>query len=448
MANITFLPLDLSGKARTNLREAESHTLIQVSNKPNRVCVLDHGAFYSKGLLVRDATGRALTQGTDYKSTYIYNELSNLTGKEIMALIVVTNTAVKSPIAVTYQAVGGPFSISVKELKAVLAEMTAGTENVKIYWEDIIGKPTEYIPAPHTHDWWEIFGMSSTVTEIDRITSAWKYSTAAIVNENNTFGDAYVQRARDAVAAFAANVRTHLANTANPHKLTKEQIGLDKVNNWAMADIPLSINRNADQNYFPIGGAYRILNTGPLPDLTTHVANRNNPHGTVAAHADCWTKTYVNSLFDGKYLLTDTAVNALTFNGRAQQTLRNESITALNSADLVGGTFPRMQMGRNSVILNNSGPHEYALCGDGEWRKWSDLFKPYNDSRHRMIALGSVSSTGAGSAITLLRTYYTTPAYPAGTYAFATIFQNPTPDVQFDNLYIYQRIGNDWQLLF
>ena len=446
MASITFLPLDLSGKARTNLREAEPHILIQVANKPNRACVLNHGAFYTKGMLVRDNTGRALVHGVDFTTTYNYNELSNLTAKEVMGLIVITNTAVRSPIAVTYQAVGGPFSISAKEVKELL--FLLNNDDVKIKWEDIIGKPTEFIPSDHEHDWWQIYGMESTVTEIDRIAAAWDKTTVAIVNENNSFGDKCVDKAREAVALFEFNVRAHLAYTLNTHHLNKDQIGLSNVNNWVMADGALVLNRNADQEYFPIGGVYRILNTGPLPDLTNHIADRTNPHGTTADDADCWTKPVIDNWFNGRYLWTDTATDSYLFAGRTSPALREDVIYNLNSDELVSGVFPLAQLGTNSGIINPGAPQDYALCADGVWRKWSDLLASYNASRNRLITLGSVTVSGATSAITLLRTYYTTAAYPPGTYAFATIYQQPTPDVIYDVVYIYQRIGNDWQQIF
>lgn len=446
MGSITFLPLDLSGKARVNLREAEPHVLIKVGDKPNRACVLNHGAFYSKGLLVRDATGRALIQGVDYKTTYNYNTLSELTAKEVMGLIVIINTAVVSPVAVTYQAVGGSFSISVKELKALLAALS--TDNFRLTWEEIIGKPTEYVPADHEHDWWQTYGMESLTTEIDRIAAAWKQTTTAIVSENNTFGDSYVAVARAAVTMFDSNVRAHLANVANAHGLTKEQIGLDAVNNWTMADGAQVVNRNDNSHYFPIGGAYRILNTGFIQDLNAHITNRSNPHGTSAADASCYTKPVANSLFSNKYLWTDVAVDTKLFQMRNQATLRQDVIYDLNAADVNAGKFTLSQIGGNSGILNPAAFYDYALCGDGNWRKWSDLVKSYTDGRYRMIALGSVDETGATSALTLLRTYYTTEAYPAGTYAFATLYQQPSPDVIYDKIFIYQRIGNDWQLLF
>ncbi len=444
MAAITFLPLDLSGKMRTNLREAESHVLIQVSNKTNRVCVLDHGAFYTKDMLVRDATGRALTKGVDYTTTYNYNELTNLTAKEVMGLVIVINPTVRSPVAVTYQAVGGPFSISVKELKVLLAALAEDT--FTLTWESIIGKPTEYVPADHEHDWWQIYGMETTVTEIDRIAAAWKQTTAAIVNENNTFGDSYVAQARAAVDIFEFNVRTHLANTTNPHELNKNQIGLGNVNNWLMADGALVVNRSANQVYFPIGGVYRILNTGPLPDLTAHIADKTNPHGTTAADADCWIKTEVDTRFNGKYLWTDTAADTKLFSGRTSAVLRDAVIYNLNNVDLVSGVFPKAQMGANSAITDTSPTREYALCGDGVWRKWSDLLASYNNSRNRIIMLGNYDLDRA--PLSTLRTLYTTPAYPPGTYAFATIYQHPTANVEFDVLYAYQRFGNDWQQIF
>lgn len=444
MGYITFLPLDLTGNLRRNLREAETHTLIKVGNRVNRVCVLNHGAFYTKNLLVRDATGRALTPKVDYTTTYNYNDLSNVTAKEIMGIVVVTNPAVQSPIAVTYQAVGGAFSVSVKELKAIIEALKSDDFTLK--WEDIVGKPTAYTPDDHEHEWWQVFGMETTVTEIDRIREAWRYSTTAVVNENKNFGDVYLLKANQAVDLLEFNVRAHLAYKLNAHQLNKDQVGLSYVNNWIMATDTLVLNRNADSEYFPIGGMYRVLNTGALTDLNAHIRNTNNPHGVIAADANVLTKVEIDSLFNAKYLLTDIATDATTYELRNTATVRIDATIELNTNDLVSGMFHANQIGLDSDKVGD--PKEWTLCGDGVFRKWSDLMKTYNDSRHRMITLGGTTASGTTSALAMLRTYYTTPAYPAGTYAFTTVIQNPTPDVVFDLLYIYQRVGNDWQLIF
>lgn len=447
MANLTFLPLDLTGALRSSLRENEPHILMRVNGKTNRVCVLDHGAFYvNDALVVRDATGRRLDHLVDFTTTYLYAELSSLTAKEIMGMIVVTNTAVVSPLTVTYQPLGGGFSLSVKELKALMTALEEDKFTLK--WEDIIGKPTAYVPKKHPHEWWQLWGMESTVTEIDRIANAWKIGTKAIEAETEAYGDAYVQKGRDAIDEYSRRVRAHISDLANPHETDKVKAGLSNINNWTMADANQVLDRGDNAHYLPIGGIYRILNTGPLPDLQAHIRDPNNPHGTTAADANTWTKAEIDQAFTGKYLWTDVAADSKLYAGRTMAQLRYDVTTNLDAADINSGGWTRFRMGTNGPPDGVPFvPEEWALCGDGVWRKWSVLVQPFNNNRTQYIALGIQGSTAAAqSAANVIAA---SGNYPLGTMAVYTVLNHPTPDVVYYTTYMLQRTAmngnvNDW----
>jgi hypothetical protein len=437
MARLTFLPLDLTGTALVNRRVGETHPLIRVPNKTNRVCVLGHGAFYSQSLVVRDNTGRLLIPGADFKTTYHYDDLSGLTGKEVMGMIVVTNTAVASPLTVQYQAVGGNFAISVAELKALMEALRE--DNFSLKWEDIIGKPTAYVPEDHMHKYWQLYGMETTVTEIDRIAQAWKAGSTAIRQATKEYGDIYVQKGRDAIDAYAVKVSAHLADFNNPHATDKYKAGLGQINNWALATAPQVADRNDASHYMPIGGMYRILNTGPLPELNAHVTNYNNPHGTTAEMVGSWTRAEIDNAFTAKYLWTDVATNATLFAGRNPGTLRNDVTLNLDPKDIVFGGFPHTQMGNNGGGIGVD-VWNWALCGDSNWRRWSDILAPYNASRRRYVSLGNYSSQAA-----LLNTANVVfGSYPDNTIAIGTYVNNPTPDVVYTLLKAYIKSNGSW----
>lgn len=437
MSRLTFLPLDLTGQSLVNRRTGEQHTLIKVGEKVNRVCVLNHGAFYTKGLVVRDNTGRLLSPVTDFKTTYHYDKLSRLTAKEVMGLIIVTNPAVQSPLTVQYQAVGGNFSISVKELSELLDLIKE--DNISLKWEDIIGKPTAYVPEDHDHEYWQIYGMGSTDVEIDRIAAAWKVGTTAVNAASKEYSAIYVQKGRDAIDAYRVRVNAHIADANNPHATDKNKVGLSYINNWTMATALQSVDRNDATHYLPIGGMYRILNTGPLPNLNAHVTNYNNPHGTTAAMVGCWTKPEIDASLALRYLWTDTAANANLYGGRTQATMRNDVILNLNPSDITFGSFPHTQMGGNGggVGLDT---WSWALCGDGNWRRWSDLVASFNTNRRRYVSLGNYESVAQLQNIANV----VFAAYPDNTIAFGTYVNNPTPDVIYTLLKAFIKSNGAW----
>lgn len=422
---ITFLPLDLTGRLPTNLRPAESHILTRVPNKTSRICVLNHGAFYVDNLLIRDNTGRRLDKGVDFETAYLYGDLSSLTAKEIMAMIVVKNVAVVSPISVTYQAVGGAFGISTVELKALMESLEEG--NFSLKWEDIIGKPTAYVPEDHDHEWWQLWGMESTVTEIDRIAQAWKYGTKAIVRENENYGDAYVDKAKDAMEAYRIRVNAHITDLDNPHETDKVKAGLSNINNWKMATATQVLDRNDAAHYLPIGAIYRILSTGPLQDLQAHLVDPNNPHATVAADADCYTKLQVDTAFNGKYLWTDTAVNSTLYGGRNITQSRNDTIYNLDPRDITLGGFPHTQLGYGGEGAGsgdgNSGnaPWDWALCGNGQWRHWRDILAPINAA---LVQSVSITAASRQNGLDILNASYRNGNFKSGSRAYIN-YENP-----------------------
>jgi len=74
----------------------------------------------------------------------------------------------------------------------------------------------------------------------------------------------------------AAMLGRHTANTENPHKVTKEQLGLNKVDNTSDKEKPVS-EKQADA----IADAKRA-GTDAMAAINGHIKNKTNPHGVTA----------------------------------------------------------------------------------------------------------------------------------------------------------------------
>lgn len=70
-----------------------------------------------------------------------------------------------------------------------------------------------------------------------------------------------------------AKVDSHIGNKANPHEVTKAQVGLGNVNNTSDADKPVSTAQAT-----AIAEA-KAAGTTAQTNLTTHIQNKSNPHG-------------------------------------------------------------------------------------------------------------------------------------------------------------------------
>lgn len=81
----------------------------------------------------------------------------------------------------------------------------------------------------------------------DSITQSGQGSTVALDNE--------IKRAKEAEAAITSNLNKHIQDYQNPHKVTKDQVGLSNVDNTSDADKPVSdatqteLDKKANQTY-------------------------------------------------------------------------------------------------------------------------------------------------------------------------------------------------------
>jgi len=449
MTTLTFIPTDFTGTALGNRRSNEVHHLITVAGKTNRAFVCKHGAFYSKSMIARDNTGRLLIQGTDYKTVYHYEDMSTLTGKEVMGFVVVTNAAVVSPVTIQYQALGGPFSVSADELQELLEAVD--DSNFPFVWGDIIGKPTVYKPSPHAHKYWQLYGLETTVKEIDRLAAAWAKGNSAVMSDNERYADDYVASARAEIANYQAAVNAHISNFNNPHSLTPAQVQREKLFNWPFSGV-FHIEDPANANtYLPIGGVYQILAGSLIPRLNAHQVNYANPHGVTADMAGVYTTTYVNGQLASKLKWTDYAANATLFNGIDYTSFYNQSRVNIPAANIVGGRFPYTQLGSG---YDGSDVSNWALAGDQTWKNWATLLKPINDSRGKVAYIGYItgakgaeSTTGANAGLNILNTSFASLAnWPVGSMALGQYGANYF-ELAIRTVLLFTRTASGWVYL-
>ncbi|AAL83036.1 virion structural protein [Pseudomonas phage vB_Pae10145-KEN51] len=453
---ITFLPLDLKAKLASNYIVDEDHTLIQVNNKTHRVLMCTHGGFYTKDFNLRDKkTGLSLNKD-QYKTTYLYSQLSEMTGLEVMGIVVVTDPNVSPNVQVTYRAVGGFFSISALELKAVFDKLEL--DELSFTWDDIIGKPDAYPPAPHGHEYWQIYGTDTMVTELNRIAHAYRVGRSAMDNAADDYYKVYLTDAKTAVDDYRDRVTAHLTDYNNPHADDRFKLipPLDKISNWGFATEAESVNRNVNNKYMPIGGIYRILNIDTLAKLAAHIKNFNNPHAVTADQVGSYTKPVMDSKITPLLGINEQAANATTIGattnsqgypvtgtGKVYQNFWNDVRKDIPAEEVTSGVFKWNALGKgNASILND--PERYYLASDGTWQDWVEAFKEWNKDKIKAITLGQVNSEA--EALNTLNTMFTdNTKYPEGTYAVVGVRTNTPFEAYYYQQYVAVRNNGTWR---
>lgn len=159
MADIIFkYPLDLLGTSTANKVKNEEHT---IGSTRMRLFATDYGPFFGTSVeLVDKATGYKLL-AKDYRLLHPYREARERTGQGVYCAVQILNPDLGPVIQFTGQMVGGEFSFSTYAIKQAITELLA--DDRPIYYGDLVGIPAQFVPTPHLHSAYDLYGMKALV---------------------------------------------------------------------------------------------------------------------------------------------------------------------------------------------------------------------------------------------------------------------------------------------
>jgi hypothetical protein len=415
MTQITLLPLDLTGKQLTNRVLDEQHTLITIPNRSHRVIMPRRGAFYSRSeqqRLIDGVTGRSLTPGVDYVATYLYSELTAVTGQEVCGILVVTNPAVSAKVTLSYQAVGGWYSLSSEDIAVVMDALKA--ENQAVTWAGIAGKPYEYTPAPHHHKFWQLYGLESVNHQMERLKrAAFTKDTAAVAHEED-YGDVLFDEAEDTLEVLTAGITAHINNYNNPHGVTKVQVGLGNLFNYYLAETEHAIDPAVTNRYMTVKGTGEALQLTAIPALHAHLTDYDDPHEVTAEQIGAYTTAVMDTTIDGLLPLDGTAVDSMLFQGRTYQQVYDAIRSGLKASLVTHDVFDPERLGTGAVGASK------LLLGNKTWGDIRAIFDTYEKTNNKVLYIGMQSSR-ATALNNINVTYSNISAYPVGTVVLYAI---------------------------
>ncbi len=272
--NPIVYPLDLTGASANNLVSGEPHT---VGVSGNRVFVPNYGPFYARKLVVRDrATQQVLSPGSQYKAIQMLPDITAKTGLLVCSMVYIVDPTVSPEVEIDYQVVGGDFSTSVSAIQELINGLDL--DNRPVYWGQIVGKPAYYPPASHFHDLGDVYGFEYMVAALYAVRDAILVGDDAAHQEIFRYVDNAVQPFNNAVTLIRNELNSHLSDTTNPHQVTKIQVGLGNVQNYAVASVAEAQAGVATDKYMTPALVKAAIAAMPNADLTAHIAARNNPH--------------------------------------------------------------------------------------------------------------------------------------------------------------------------
>lgn len=107
--------------------------------------------------------------------------------------------------------------------------------DVTLAWDAITGKPSTFTPTAHKHTEADITGLDKyTKQQVDDKLATKAPNQLATVNQNGLMSATDYMNLVDAIQRLATAME-HIENKTNPHSVTKEQVGVGNVLNYAIA---------------------------------------------------------------------------------------------------------------------------------------------------------------------------------------------------------------------
>lgn len=213
MPSVTY-PFDTTGLSPANLIVDEIHTLTEINDTTYRIIIPEFAPFYLDNFILKhvDALGNVnpLTEGLDYHLCLPYIGATRSIGKMLYGGISITTLFVNGTIKITYQTLGGEWTADANFVLARLADMVY---NPRItVWDIVTNKPNQFPPINHNLNMDYVFGHQDLITGITDL--------ADIIANAPSQSNSLV---------------THLLDDANPHEVTKAQVGLGNLSNLPLA---------------------------------------------------------------------------------------------------------------------------------------------------------------------------------------------------------------------
>lgn len=389
MSDITILPLDLKGTLSSNRRVNEEHTLTRVTGRTNRMFAPKFGAYYKESLDIRTVSGKKLIYDTDYVCTYYYDDIWDLNAKECCAIIVIKNPDIGDTLRITYQALGGPYALNIDELKDILSEVDSKPENLG--WDDIRNKPLQLPPELHYHEYWQLYGLESTVINLELLGDAWVVGRKGIISDNRFYYEGYIDLAQKALDDYTVKVMAHITDRNNPHLTDKVKVGLDLLNNWAIANSAESVSRTVNNKYQSIGGVYDQIEAHVIPVFDDHLRRQDNPHNVKLSDPllNLYSTQEIQTLIDTRLKRTEVAFDSNAFQGISLTDIYNNFRTGLPASSLLANSL--IPQNRIAPTVTGWVPEDYVLTGAQQYVPYSDLMKAYNDTQGSVYFIGATS---------------------------------------------------------
>ena len=267
--------LDIDFKNKSNLVLGENHFL---KSAKIRHIVPRYGMYYLSSLEIIDVdNGEVLNINEHYLPIMYHRQASELSGHEVYAAIAILDTQVSDEVSINYHALGGHYS----DISNLILEAldSVDLDSTKISYENLTSLPHEFNPVHHLHDIGDVYGFEQIVESLKAIKEAIlekdRESHQEIKDKIQSDLNTAIGQQN---GALLSELNFHKGNLNNPHNVTKAQVGLSNVENLDVATEQETETNTGGLKYSTAKALKVLIDTSlrnPFDEWTQRV---DNPH--------------------------------------------------------------------------------------------------------------------------------------------------------------------------
>lgn len=247
---------DPYGDNPANLITGERHTITPANGKNFNFFIPKKAPFHRRGVVIRDAaTGIGLKEGTDYYLGWRFTEVL-LSGavSPVYGAIVLNDPTKAADVVIDYHTLGGPYTLDDREIAQLLANTTRDPRRTQ--WTNVTEIPSEFPPVPHRQSTGDLVGFDAMVEVL--------YKVADAIMAGNV--------------KSMQSLMEHIKDHNNPHKITLADLGIDSLGNLVVATKEEAEGGTDNVHFMSSLRVKQYCDANVVPLLNAHEADTSNPH--------------------------------------------------------------------------------------------------------------------------------------------------------------------------
>ncbi len=348
---------------------AQTVTLQPITDFPYYIFSPFQGGFYTKDIKLYDADDNLLEFNSDYVVSYFFKNLSRRVGLDIYQAVIIINPNIQGKVTLLARYVGGDLAYSTTVVTDYVNFWKADPHVP--YTEDYVGYEPKWQPGELDQIRWGTDRHYNLDVALFKLSESLRWTDGDIEDTYRQQFDQLMVKTNE----LQTLIYQHISDSQNPHQLNNQSVDLGNIKNYTLATYSELLNNVAGKYVTPKVSSEVIVVKFKQPYLQ-HVQIKGNPHNNIAEDYDSYSVSYVDSVLNNKWTITDTVNNTQRINAYSLVDLVNYLNTQLTPTNFVE-LIPSERLG--DYLTDNPDPKEHVLGNQSKWVNWKSLSNSYRN---------------------------------------------------------------------